>query len=370
MSVAVVGMACSAFEQESAATLDELVFDTSYRALRDAGLRKADLDLAVLASLDLYEGRTISYGLTLPAAGGYLCDEFRLENDSCVSIINAASAILGANAEVVIVTAFNGPEVSLAHGQDVPAFYRQVSNTTFDPHFVRPIGCTGDLMLGMHAARARSGGSGDRVDLATVAADEINRGATGPRGFRTATTAEEVAAGAVAAWPLTDLMLPAFSTGAVSLVLAADARARRCRRVHGRIEGWGVSTSPYTPNPEWLLDPVANTRRAARRAYRQARVEDPANEIAVAEVTALSPALLGPVTEALDLKTLPPDRINPSGGARSNFPGFANGSLRLFEALTWLAEHGDAGARAVAHGTEYLTGTASANASVLVVGAA
>ena len=367
--VAVVGLAWSSFEAEHDATLDELVFDTSSRALTDAGMRKADLDLTLLASLDLYEGRTISYGLTLPAAGGYLSDEFRLENDSSLSVINACSAIVGRNAEVVMVTAFNSPEVSLAHDDDVPAFYRQISNATFDPHFGRPIGCTGDALLGMHAVRALDGGV-ETAELATVAAGEINRGSNRPRAFRAPTTATDVATAPVAAWPLTDLMLPAFSTGSISVVLASQARARRCRRRHGWITGWGLGNTAYTWNPQWLLDPMAGTRRAASRAYRQAGVHDPGSEISLAEVTALSPALLQPAIDALSLTELPAERINPSGGVRSNFPGFANGLLRLLECLTELETLGvEAGRqpRGVAHASEYLTGTASANASVIVV---
>lgn len=367
-NVAIIGMAFSSFAEDHHEALDEIVFDTVYRALDDAAVRKGDLDLSLMASYDLYEGRTISYGMTLPAAAGYLNDEYRFQNDGMSVVINAAAAIAGNNAEVALVTAMHKPEMSRAAGQDTAAFLDQLSNLAFDPHFVRPVGATGTALLAMHAARGLDRPESDTASLARIAAAEINRGSTSARAFRPAASEADVEAAETRCWPLTELMLPAMSSGVVSLILASNARARRARQAHAWIRGSGSGGTTYTWNPQWLLDPAAATRRAAERAYRLAGVLDPSSEIAVAEITALTPALMPSMTSALGLDKLDTARLNPSGGVRSNFPGLANGPLRMIEAITWLRDRPSSDPRlAVTHATDYLLGTAASNSYVTVL---
>ena len=126
-----------------------------------------------------------------------------------------------------------------------------------------------------------------------------------------------------------------------------------------------MSGTPYTWNPEWLVDATAATRRAAIRAYRRAGITNPA-EIEVAEITALTPALHAPTVNALQLDSLDEKQVNPSGGVRSNFPGLANGLLRVIETVETL-KNGEGSRIGVAHAVDYLLGTVSSNASVLVV---
>ena len=97
--VAVVGLASTPFLAEHNAALDELVYDVVSRALGEAALRKQDIGLAVTASMDIYDGRSISAGLTNSASGGYLSDSYRLESDSGTAILAAAEAIASLVAE-------------------------------------------------------------------------------------------------------------------------------------------------------------------------------------------------------------------------------------------------------------------------------
>jgi hypothetical protein len=265
-----------------------------------------------------------------------------------------------------MVTAMNKPEVMPGSGPHPDAFFDQISNYSLDPHFVRPIAASGTTLLAMHAAHALAHNEISIESMASVAAAEVNLGAERPRGFRAPTTTNEVLAADSAAWPLTRPMLPALSSGVVSLVLASDARARRSRQIHARIRGCAMSGTPYTWNPEWLIDATAATRRAASRAYRRAGISSPASEIEVAEITALTPALHAPTVNALQLDSLDEKQVNPSGGVRSNFPGLANGLLRVIETVETL-KNGEGSGIGVAHAVDYLLGTVSSNASVLVV---
>jgi hypothetical protein len=165
--------------------------------------------------------------------------------------------------------------------------------------------------------------------------------------------------------PLRELMLPAESTGAIAVVLGSLARSRRARATRAILTGWGQASSDTTAGGRWLRDPSASARRAAQEAYRRAGIARASDEIGVVELTAASPALVSPTLDALQLGLAPTaEVVQPSGGVRSNFPGTANGALRLLEAVSFLETHGG---RAVSHSADLLTGTVADTATVLVV---
>jgi acetyl-CoA acetyltransferase len=359
--VPVLGLAATPLVVESDAVLDELVFDAVFRALREAGVRKHELGLSVTASLDVYDGRSISSGLTNAASGGYLAQSYRVEGDAGQAIVAAAQAIAAGDADLAVAVGVHNPEVS---APDRRAFLQQISHLGFEPHADRPVGLTAESVYGLHAGRVLDSGELTEQELAGIAAAEISRGAGGAHALRrTAVSAAEVLASAPVNGPLRELMLPAGSTGAVAVVLGSLARSRRALRPRAVLTGWGQGSSDTTASGQWLTDPAAATRRAAAEAYRRAGLRDAAEQVGAVEVTAATPALLAPQLDALGLAGSS-TAVSPSGGVRSSFPGVANGALRLFEAVTWLEEHGG---QAVSHSSDLLTGTVADTATVLVV---
>lgn len=363
--VHVVGAAATMFLAEHDAMLDELVFDAVYAALRECGLRKQDLGLSVLASMDVLDGRSISSGLTNAAAGGYLADSFRIEGDAGLAIVLAAQAIAAGDAEVAVAVGVHNPETSGTPAAR-RAFTEQVSNLGFEPHFDRPIGLTARTAYALQAAYALSAGERTVAGYADLAAAEISQGAARPRAVRRSpVTGEDVLGSAPAGWPLHELMLPADSTGAVAIVLASAARAGRCLGRDARLTGLGHATGGYTWQGDWLHDPAATTGRAAEMAFAQAGRAGA--DIALAEVTAPTPALHHPYVSALAVS--PGATVNASGGVRSNFPGLANGALRLLEVVEQLAAH-PAGTAALSHSADTETGVVAEDVTVLMVEAA
>lgn len=359
--VPVLGLAATPLVVESDAVLDELVFDAVSQALREAGVRKQELGLSVTASLDIYDGRSISSGLTNAASGGYLSQSYRIEGDAGQAIIAAAQAIAAGDADLAVAVGVYNPEVS---APDRRAFLQQISNLGFEPLFDRPVGLSAETVLGLHAGHVVDSGELSEEQLAEIAAAEINRGAAGPRALRTAcVTAADVLASARVNGPLRELMLPAESTGAIAVVLGSLARSRRALRPRAVLTGWGQGTSDTTASGQWLTDPAVATRRAAQEAYLRAGLSEPGEQVAVVELTAPTPALRRPVLDALGLAEGQAE-VTPSGGVRSSYPGVANGALRLLEAVTWLEVNGG---QAVAHSTDLLTGTVADTATVLVV---
>lgn len=363
--VPVLGVACTSLRYESDAVLDELVFDATSTALREAGIRKQEVGLSVTSSLDLYDGRSISSGLTNAASGGYLAQSYRIEGDLGQAIIAAAQMIAAGDAEVALAVGVYNPEVSESDPMARRRFLQQISNHGFEPHADRPVGLTADVALALHAGLAVDSGVLTERLLAEIAAEEITRGAGRPGSARQAVTADDVLASERISDPLRELMLPAETTGAVAIVLGSLARARRALAPRAVLTGWGLASSDTTAGGQWLTDPAAATRRAALEAYHRAGLSDPGDQIGAAELTAATPALLAPTLEALGLaKSLPTGAVEPSGGVRSAYPGVANGGLRLLEAVRWLEEHEG---RAVSHSADLLTGTVTDTATVLVV---
>jgi acetyl-CoA acetyltransferase len=363
--VHVVGMAATSFLDEHDAMQDELVFEVVRAALDEAGLRKQDAGISILASMDVLDARSISSGLSTAAAGGYLNDSYRIEGDSGSAIIAAAEAVAAGDVEVAIAVGVHNPETRSADPQIRRAFLEQISNLSFDPHFDRPLGLTAETTYAMHAAHAVLAGDITIEELARLAAEEISTGAGLPRTQRGGSVdAASVTASAAVAWPLHDLMLPARSTGAVAVVLASPARAGRSLGRSARLTGLGRGSASTTWNGRWLDDAGAATRRAAEVAYGQAGVDDPAG-LDVVEITAATPLLHSTYADALGLAGTGPV-VNASGGARTNFPGLANGALRLLEVVEQLGERG-AGSRGLAHSVDTQSGLINEDATVIVV---
>ncbi len=88
--VHIAGIATTSWLPEQNAVVDELVYNAVSEALSSASLNRHEIGLTVTASMDLFDGRSISSGLTNSASGGYLKDSYRLESDVGTAIIAAA----------------------------------------------------------------------------------------------------------------------------------------------------------------------------------------------------------------------------------------------------------------------------------------
>lgn len=361
--VYIVGLAATPFLAEQDAMPDELVFDAVEAALRECGLKKQDIGMTIQASMDALDGRSISSGLSTAASGGYLTDSYRIEGDSGRAIVAAAESIAAGDIEVAVAVGVHNPEIS-GDASTRREFLQAISNLGFEPIMDRPIGLTAETMWAMHAAGRISAGVATLDAIAALAAGEISGAASRPRSQRGEATLRDVLESAPVAWPLVDLMLPAQSTGAVAVVLASAARAGRTVGRSARITGFGHATGRYVAAGGWFLDPAATTKAAAGQAYAQGGVTGA--DIDLVELSAPTPALHDEYLAALDLTALDTANVNASGGMLSNYPGLANGALRLMETVESLEARGGKG-RAVSHSVDVETGTVSEDVTVLVV---
>ena len=373
--LAIVG-AAEVRERPERRRLDEVVFEASRAALSQAGVAATEVGYSAIASLDLYDGRTISNGIISPAAAGYLTSEMRFELDSSTALVAAAATILARQTELALVVAVHTPETRDTTTAQLRAFADKVSSYTFEPHFTRPLGLSATSALAMHAAAAIEDGRTSREAMAAAAATAIGRGAKHSWAGRGARTAKDILAEDIVAWPLSESMLPAESMGAVAVLFATESRARRTRGTLAWLTGWGSATTRALTDPLWVRDPFSTTGEATRRALRQAGVADIGEGIDLVELTAFTPALEADARQALGVpEGFHAERINPAGGVLSTFPGFANGILRVTQATRWLqAQAGNTTqgrpGRALVHSMDNLMGPIASSAATIVLEAA
>ncbi|PYE12438.1 acetyl-CoA acetyltransferase [Williamsia limnetica] len=365
--VHVAGIATTSWREEHNAVVDELVYQATADALRAANVNRNEIGLTITASMDILDGRSISSGLTNSASGGYLKDSYRLESDVGTAIIAAAQAISSGDVDIAVAVGAYNPETS-TRGALRQEFLDQLSNLAFDAHFARPVGMTTRTSYGLHAAWAIEQQHTTLEELAELTSRAIAAGAGSARSMRPElASAQKILGSPPSAWPLTELMLPAYSTGAAAVVLASPARAARLTARGALITGVGHATGSYLENTDWLKDPGASTARAAASAYRSSGIGDAADTVDLVEFTAPSAALHQPLLAALGLdKSLTPEHINPSGGAATNYPGLANGALRLLEVIERLESDHNLHT-AVAHSVDTITGTVVLDSTVLIV---
>ncbi|MFI7385877.1 lipid-transfer protein [Streptomyces sp. NPDC049813] len=341
-------------------------------ALADAGLEWRDVGSVVGA--DTVRGGYPGYvaGATFAKALGWQGARVASVYAACAS---GAQAIDAARAQILAGLV----DVVLVVGADAApkGFFRPAGgDRPDDPDWLRfrVLGATNPTYFGLYARR-RMALHGDTVeDFAQVKVKNAACGALNPRArYRTAVTAEEVAASAVVADPLRLLDICATSDGGAALVLSSMAFARR----HGAADPVrirAVSTvTPVYPNtvldlPDIATDSAAGVEppgQAFRTSITHAAYEEAGigpRDLSLAEVYDLSTALelqwyedLGLCGEGEAAKllregaTAPGGRtpVNVSGGLASFGEAVPAQAIAQVCELTWQLR-GEAGARQVA----------------------
>lgn len=359
-----VGASWLQLDDSSDLQLDEAVFECASAAIKDAGVRRGDIGLSITSSLDLYDARSISNALTAPAAGGYLNEELRVEGDVGSALMLAMASLVGGQTEMAIVVGLNAPEIGTTSEPALRRLREKISSYTFDSHIDRPVGMTSNTTLGLQAAQFAGQPDVWRAVTEQTARD-VNRGAAAGWGLRQSVTADAVAAAPVVVSPLTEPMLPAHSAAIGAMVVAIGVTGLRSPHPIARVRGWGAANGPGTQDPSWLFEPAAAAGAAASAAFRTANVSG--GEAAVlAEVTDLSPTVTPSLIDALGIGHLDTAVINASGGPRGNYPGIANGALRVTDAARAVAEQ-PRGSLAIAHSTDDLMGLVASSNTVFVL---
>ncbi len=353
--VAIVGVGHAGFAPITAGvSYKELMFEAATRAYFDAGVDpRAEIDSFVCCSEDLIEGTSIFDEYVPDQLGAMQRPVHTVAADGLFGLATGAMLIRSGIASVVAVEAHS--KVSDVRSLDaIEAF-------ALDPVLNRPLGISILAVAGleMSAFLERSGLSEEHC--AMVAAKNRTNALDNPRAaYPAALAADDVDDSAPVCWPLRELEVAGRADGCVVVVLAAGERASELSEAPVWVLGAGWSSgAPSLESRLW--GEADSTTRAAEMAYRQAQVNDPAEEIDLAEVDDVYAFRELQHLEALGLGTsselaallsdgeLDPDGerpVNVSGGSLGQGNLFeANGLVRVLECVEQL--RGEAGERQV-----------------------
>ena len=230
-------------------TTTELAWEAVAAALDDAGVALDDIDNAVTASQDFWEGRTISSMAVNEVVAGYLRPESKVAADGAQAVMYAWARIAGGTYRLGLV---------LAHCKESAADPHAVELAAMDPYYLRDLDVVEVVAAGLQA-----GLLGYPAELRAAAVEA----ATGRSPWRDPVDAAAVLASPEIASPLRALERAPLLDGACALVVADDATAAELGRGGVRIAGCGTATDAYWTDRDLASAPaLAGARDAALAA--------------------------------------------------------------------------------------------------------
>ena len=319
-------------------SLNDMIFETTRLALKDAGISQSDVDTVLMSEYDQVDGRIIGAMSAALPAHCYDKDEIRVEDDGTAALALAYMRCLSGYFDTAVVVSWG---MCSQTNLDV------ITKLNFDPFFHRPIGLN---WITANAVQASSymnkyGITAEQAAKVTVK-NRKNAINNEMAHLRNKVKLEEVLESGYVSWPLRRLNLPPHSDGACALVLTTEEKAKKSGLPVAWIKGIGWENDTYFMGDKelWRLPSLA---AAAGRAYAMAGIQDPLEEIDVAEVydvtsfhelmeyEALGLCREGHGGSLIDRGITAMDGelpVNPSGGMLSSNPYTAVGLYRVAEA--------------------------------------
>ena len=329
--VAIVGVGITKPETTKDQTLCDMIFEASSLALSDAGMDCKDLESVVITASDLVDGISISSMVAATASGAYLKDEIKLADDGIFGLALAYLRIKSRQFSSSIVVSWS----KCSQGSIVG-----VTNLNFDPFYTRPFVLNIITASALQAARYINKYEIGEKEAAQVVVKNRRNAISNPYAcLKKEVTLDEVLSSQILAWPIKALDMSYFCDGACALVLANEDAAKSLTDSPIWIRGIGWSTDSYYLGDRELAE-LTSLQEASKTAYQMADIQNPAEEIDVAEVYDLTSYHQLMALEALGFCQLGEGGrfaadgilpINPSGGLISSNPYFASGLIRVAE---------------------------------------
>ncbi|MBW2117571.1 MAG: thiolase family protein [Deltaproteobacteria bacterium] len=361
--VAIIGVAQTKYMRRSPLSHDEMAFEVTNGALKDAGLTMDMIDNTITCTNDFWDGRTISCMTITDATGSSRVPTTNVEGDGTYGLLMGLMRILSGYHNMTLVITQSKGSVG------IPGL---ITNAAFDPIYERVLGLEAISSSALQARAYMTRYGITEEHCAKVSVKNHKNAKNNPFAqIPLDITVDDVLSSRMLADPLKLLDCSPVSDGACAVILASESFAKRASKKPVWVKGVGHCTDTYHLGDRDLSD-VRALESAARKAYQMAGISDPTEEIDLAEIyDAFSYMELmwmeglgfcgrGQAGDLIDsgateLKGGLP--INPSGGVLSAHPVLAAGLARVAEVVIQLRnEAGDRqieGANvALAHGIE------------------
>ena len=283
--VAIVGMGCTKFGERWEANQDDMIVEAAYEAFDDAGIGLEDIQAAWLGVTRLgISGLTLSTPLRLP----YI-PITRVENMCATgseALRGACYAVAAGIYDIVLA-------IGVEKLKDAGMSGNPPNTPSVPSHQMMPLStAVGSFALLATAYFARYGLTHEEGKhmIARVSWKSHKNGALNPKAhFQREVSLESILNAPMIAWPLGLFDCCGVSDGAAAAIVTTPEIAKSLRR--GKeppifVKALQIAMSPadgnYSQEYDWTH--VETTVRAAERAYKEAGITNPCEQISMAEV--------------------------------------------------------------------------------------
>jgi acetyl-CoA C-acetyltransferase len=276
---AIIGVGCTKFGELWEKDVEDIMVDATYEALEDAGITPDDIDAAWVGVLYNFTGISGStFGEPMKLFGKPVT---RVEN-FCASGMdafrNACYAVASGVYDIVVACGVEKLMDTGSAGLPMSGFGHPVIG-----------GISAPGLFALAATRCFHQYGWTKEDLARVAIKNHKNGALHPKAhFRRPITMEDALNAPMIAWPLGRFDCCAMSDGAAAVVITRPELAKTSKHKDDYVSVKAnalalASAQPMFRNSfEYLGFPA--TQAAARQAYEEAGIKNPAKEVSFAEV--------------------------------------------------------------------------------------
>lgn len=279
--VAVIGAGYTPFNSITPeANWKELMFEAAQKAYEDAGIdARRDVDSFITCAEDFWEGFSIFDEFTPDQLGAVLRPMHTVPGDGLQGLANAVMQIQTGHFDVVAVEAHSKISELLTFGD--------VAELAFDPIYEAPLSHGDNVhpyyVAGLEMRSYLEATGTTEAECAAVAVHGKRNALKNPvAAFEGSLTVEDVMGSGYAFDPLKRAEIAPNADGALVLVLACAEVAAGLGDPPVYVEGIG-----WCAESPWIADRSAgatSVKEAARLAYRQAGIENPIQQIDIAEV--------------------------------------------------------------------------------------
>jgi acetyl-CoA C-acetyltransferase len=346
--VAIIGMGCTKFGERWDKGANELIVESFTECLADAGIEKKDIQAAWfgIQSEEVSVGKgavTLSLALKLPYIPVTRVENFcatgtEALRGACYGVASGAYDIcLALGVEKLKDTGYGGLPAGGAYSARFMA-----------PNITAPAGFA--MMATKYFAKYGLSPEEGKMMLAKVSAKSHYNGARNPRAhLRREVTVEQILAAPIIAWPLGLFDCCGVSDGSAAAIVCRADMAKKFRKDPVFVKSLQIAASSGEElfTQDWDGAHVEPAYQAGLRAYKEAGIKNPREEISMAEVhdcfsiteaTAMEDLQFSPrgkVNEDImagrfDLNG--PQPVQPDGGLKSfGHPIGASGLRMMYE---------------------------------------
>lgn len=276
--VAVVGTGTSPFSTTSPqVSYREMIFQAASRCYTEAGIHPQDIDAFVASAEDFMEGISISDEYVPDQLGAVLKPVETIAGDGLQGLAAACMQIQTGALDLVAVSAFSKASNIQQHSG--------IISYACDPFLIRSLNENPYFLAGLEMQRYLTVSGNTQSECALVAAENRVMALNNPQAaYGAPITGEDVLYSNPTFLPLKELDMASSIDGAIVLLLAREELAENFKKpIWIRGIGWATD-SPHFDSRLVGLGEALYAQLAAERAYQQAHIRRPQEEISFGEI--------------------------------------------------------------------------------------